>query len=98
MPGGAQGGTATTLTGEPTAQNSLAHPTAVSPTTSTLSARGSSFRYTFAANSVTVLDLTTSGGGSASGGSLSRGPARTSAAQIAQQAIRSGAASTRTVK
>jgi alpha-L-arabinofuranosidase len=96
--GGARGGTATTLTGDPAAQNSLAHPTAVSPTVSTLSPRGSSFRYTFPANSVTVLDLTTPSGAAAAGHSLSRGAATTSAARIARQAIRSGAASTRTAK
>jgi alpha-L-arabinofuranosidase len=98
LPGGARGGTATTLTGDPTAMNSLAHPTAVAPTATTLSARGSSFKYTFPANSVTVLDLTTSGGMAAAGSSLARGAKTTSAARIAQQAIRSGAASTRTAK
>jgi alpha-L-arabinofuranosidase len=98
LSGGARGGTATTLTGDPTGMNSLAHPTAVAPTVATLSARGSSFKYTFPANSVVVLDLTTSGGSSAAGGSLSRGPARTSAAQIARQSIRSGAASMGTAK
>jgi alpha-L-arabinofuranosidase len=98
LSGGARGGTATTLTGAPTAMNSLAHPNAVTPTVATLSARGSSFKYTFPANSVVVLDLTTSGGSSAAGGSLSRGRATTSAAKIARQAIRSGAASMQTVK
>jgi hypothetical protein len=98
LSGGARGGTATTLTGDPTGMNSLAHPTAVAPTVATLSARGSSFKYTFPANSVVVLDLTTSGGSSAAGGSLSRGPARTSAGQIARQSIRSGAASMGTAK
>ncbi len=98
LPGGARGGTATTLTGDPAAMNSLAHPTAIAPTTSTLSAHGSSFRYTFPANSVTVLDLTTSGGGSAAGASLARGARTTSAVKIARQAIRSGAASMRTAK
>ena len=98
LSGGARGGTATTLTGDPAAMNSLAHPTAVAPTVTTLSARGASFKYTFPANSVTVLDLSTSGGASAAGGSLATGASTTSAAQIEKQAIRSGAASTRTVK
>jgi alpha-L-arabinofuranosidase len=97
LSGGARGGSATTLTGDPTAMNSLAHPTAVAPIVTTLSARGSSFRYTFPANSVTVLDLSTSGGASSATGSLA-GPPTTSAAQIAQQAIRSGAASMTTAK
>jgi len=95
---GARGGTATTLTGAPTAMNSLAHPTAVAPTTSTLSAHGTSFKYTFPANSVTVLDLTTSGGVSVAGSSLARGARTTTAVKIARQAIRGGAASTRTVR
>jgi Alpha-L-arabinofuranosidase C-terminal domain len=98
LAGGIRGGTATTLAGDPTAMNSLAHPNAVAPTVATLSARGSSFRYTFPANSVVVIDLTTSGGSPAAGGSLSRGRATTSAAKIARQAIRSGAASMQTVK
>jgi alpha-L-arabinofuranosidase len=98
LPGGAQGGTATTLTGDPAAMNSLAHPTAVAPTVATLSAHGSSFRYTFPANSVVVLDVNTSGTSSGARGSLARRPSSTSAAQIARQAIRSGAASTRTAK
>jgi hypothetical protein len=93
---GARGGTATTLTGAPTAMNSLAHPTAVAPRVTTLSARGSSFKYTFPANSVTVLDLTTPGGVSSAGSSLARAARNTSAVQIARQSIRSGAASRRT--
>jgi hypothetical protein len=96
--GGARGGTATTLTGDPTAMNSLAHPTAVTPTVATLSAHGSSFKYTFPANSVVVLDLSTSGASSGAAGSLARRPATTSAAKIASQAIRSGAASMSTAK
>ena len=96
--GGARSGTATTLTGDPTAMNSLAHPNAIAPTVATLSAHGSSFKYTFPANSVVVLDLTTSGGSSAAGASLSRGPVTTSATRIARQAIRSGAASMSTAK
>jgi hypothetical protein len=57
--GGASGGTATTLTGNPAASNSLAHPNAVAPATTRLGRVGSAFTYAFAANSVTVLDLTT---------------------------------------
>jgi alpha-L-arabinofuranosidase len=95
---GTRGGTATTLTGAPSAMNSLAHPTAVAPTTTTLSAHGTSFRYTFPANSVTVLDLTTSGGSSTAGSTLARGAKTTSAVKIARQAIRSGAASMETAK
>jgi alpha-L-arabinofuranosidase len=98
LSGGARGGTATTLTGNLTAMNSLAHPTAVAPKVATLSARGSSFKYTFPANSVVVLDLTTSGGASVAGSALARGAKTTTATQIARQAIRSGAASRRTVK
>jgi hypothetical protein len=96
--GGARGGTATSLAGAPTAMNSLAHPTAVTPRTSTLSVHGSSFKYTFPANSVVVLDLTTSGGVAAAGSSLSRGAKTTTATQIAKRAIRSGAASLQTAK
>ncbi|MFZ1993719.1 MAG: LamG-like jellyroll fold domain-containing protein [Solirubrobacteraceae bacterium] len=57
--GGATGGTATTLTGNPGAMNSLAHPNAVAPTTRGLGSVGAAFSYRFPANSVTVLDLTT---------------------------------------
>jgi hypothetical protein len=57
--GGASGGTATTLTGNPDAMNSLAHPNAVSPATRGLGRVGASFTYRFPANSVTVLNLTT---------------------------------------
>ncbi|MGH2892773.1 MAG: alpha-L-arabinofuranosidase C-terminal domain-containing protein, partial [Solirubrobacteraceae bacterium] len=57
--GGATGGTATTLTGDPDAMNSLAHPNVVAPTTSRLGRVGSAFSYRFPANSVTVLNLTT---------------------------------------
>jgi alpha-L-arabinofuranosidase len=57
LSGGARGGTATVLAGNPRAMNSLAHPTAVAPKVTALSARGSSFKYTFPANSVVVLDL-----------------------------------------
>jgi alpha-L-arabinofuranosidase len=60
LAGGAAGGTATTLTGDPNASNSLAHPLAVRPVTRTLpSGLGTSFTYRFPANSVTVLDLAT---------------------------------------
>ena len=67
--GGATGGTATTLTGNPDAMNSLAQPNAVAPTTSRLGRVGAAFSYRFPANSVTVLDLTT---GSASATSAMR--------------------------
>jgi alpha-L-arabinofuranosidase len=66
LSGGAGGGTAMVLTGDPAAQNSLAHPRAVSPTTHGLSQLGTTFRYRFAANSVTVLDLSTATAGAAS--------------------------------
>ncbi len=56
---GASGGTATTLTGNPDAMNSLTHPNAVSPTTRRLGSAGTRFTYRFPANSVTVLNLTT---------------------------------------
>jgi alpha-L-arabinofuranosidase len=55
------GGTATVLSGDPAAQNSLAKPTAVSPTSHRLGRLGGTFRYTFAANSLTVLALNISG-------------------------------------
>ncbi len=64
--GGADGGTATVLSGDPAAQNSLANPRAVSPTTRGLPPLGTAFRYRFAANSVTVLDLTTAAASAAS--------------------------------
>ena len=51
------GGTATVLTGDPAAVNSLARPTAVSPVTRRIGPSGSSFRYAFPANSLTVLAL-----------------------------------------
>jgi alpha-L-arabinofuranosidase len=60
VPGGASGGTATVLAGNPSAMNSLATPKAVSPTVKTLGNLGPGFRYTFPANSLTVLDLHTS--------------------------------------
>jgi alpha-L-arabinofuranosidase len=54
------GGTATVLTSNPTAMNSIAHPTAVTPTSRKLGPSGPSFSYTFPANSLTVLSLATS--------------------------------------
>lgn len=50
--------TATTLTGDPTAVNSIGKPNAVMPATSVV-AVGGAFDYTFPANSVTVLQLPT---------------------------------------
>ncbi len=56
---GVSGGTATVLTGDPTAMNSLAHPTAISPVTHPVGPQGADFRYTFPASSLTVLALST---------------------------------------
>jgi alpha-L-arabinofuranosidase len=57
---GASGGTATVLAGKPSEQNSLADPERVAPQSSTLTGSlGTQFSYTFPANSLTVLDLTT---------------------------------------
>ena len=57
---GASGGTATVLTGAPSARNSLADPERISPRTSNLSGPlGTEFSYTFPADSLTVLNLTT---------------------------------------
>ena len=56
---GASGGTATTLTGNPDAMNSLSRPDNVAPATRRLGNVGTSFNYRFPANSVTVLNLTT---------------------------------------
>jgi alpha-L-arabinofuranosidase len=56
---GATGGTATTLTGNPDAMNSLSRPNRIAPATRRLGAVGTSFTYRFPANSVTVLNLTT---------------------------------------
>lgn len=96
---GATGGSAVQLTGSPTAMNSLAQPNVVAPTTNTLGKLGSSFRYTFPADSLTVLDLSTTGGARASAArSLASSTPTTSAAQIALQVIRSGDASIRTAK
>jgi len=53
------GGTATVLTGNPTAMNSVTHPTAVAPATEKLGSSGPVFRHTFPANSLTVLALST---------------------------------------
>jgi hypothetical protein len=66
LSGGAGGGTATVLAGNPAAQNSLARPRAVSPTTHGLTDLGSAFHYRFAANSLTVLDLRTTAPSAAS--------------------------------
>lgn len=59
LAGGARGGNATVLTGNPAAQNSLADPTLISPKVSGLRSRGTAFSYTFPAHSVTVLSLRT---------------------------------------
>jgi hypothetical protein len=61
---GATGGTATTLSGAPTAQNSLAHPNRVAPIRRPLpGSPGTRFAYRFPAESVTVLDLATPAAG-----------------------------------
>lgn len=58
---GASGGTATVLAGAPGDRNSLSHPEQVAPKSSRLPASlGTRFRYRFPADSLTVLDLTTS--------------------------------------
>ncbi len=57
--GGATGGTANVLTGDPAAMNSLSDPDAVAPKASGLGMRGASFSYTFPAHSMTVLSLRT---------------------------------------
>lgn len=54
------GGTSTVLTGDPAAMNSIAHPTAITPTTQKVGASGATFQHTFPASSLTVLALTTS--------------------------------------
>jgi hypothetical protein len=56
---GVSGGTGTVLTGDPTAMNSLARPTAISPATHPVGPQGADFQYTFPASSLTVLALTT---------------------------------------
>ena len=56
---GLTSGTATVLTGGPTAMNSIAHPAAVSPVTRPVGHLGPSFRCTFPASSLTVLALHT---------------------------------------
>ncbi|HEX3977536.1 MAG TPA: LamG-like jellyroll fold domain-containing protein [Solirubrobacteraceae bacterium] len=63
---GASGGTATVLTGNPDAMNSLAQPNAVAPVTRRLGSVGTSFADRFPANSVTVLNLTTGAASSTS--------------------------------
>jgi alpha-L-arabinofuranosidase len=50
-------GTATVLTGRPSATNSLTNPTQVAPITTTLGRLNTTFTYTFPPNSVTVLEL-----------------------------------------
>jgi hypothetical protein len=50
------------LSGDPTAMNSLAQPTLVAPKVKSLGSLGSAFSHTFPANSLTVFDLSTSGG------------------------------------
>jgi alpha-L-arabinofuranosidase len=50
-------GSATVLRGRRNATNSLTDPTPVTPTTSTLGRLNTTFTYTFAPNSVTVLEL-----------------------------------------
>ena len=57
--GGASSATATTLSGDPAAQNSLTDPTRVAPRTRSLGALGARFAYRFPADSVTVLALGT---------------------------------------
>lgn len=52
-------GTVTVLTGNPTAMNSITHPTAVAPATSKLGSSGPVFRHTFPPSSLTVLTLST---------------------------------------
>jgi hypothetical protein len=104
---GASGGTATVLSGDPAAQNSLAQPTRIAPKTTTLGRLGSSFRYTYPANSLTVFDLTTRGGTSrdvraavaaSAARHFVRSSQRTPVAQLDRQLIRSGDASIRTAK
>ena len=50
-------GTATVLTGEPMAANSVAHPRAIAPRERGLSGIGNTFSYAFSPDSMTVLDL-----------------------------------------
>jgi alpha-L-arabinofuranosidase len=59
LTGTVTGATATVLRGDPAAVNSLSDPEAVSPHTLHIGIRAPSFHYTFPANSVTVLGLTT---------------------------------------
>ena len=57
---GADGGTATVLSGPPTARNSFAHPNRVAPRTVSLpTTPGTGFSYRFPADSVTALNLST---------------------------------------
>jgi alpha-L-arabinofuranosidase len=55
-----RGGTATVLSGDPTAMNSIAHPAAIAPAAHPVGSSGSSFTRTFPASSLTVLALSTS--------------------------------------
>jgi len=101
---GATGGTATVLTGDPTAQNSLTRTTRIAPKATKLGKLGSRFRYTFPANSLTVLDLNTAGGTStATAASRAVRPLlsfsqQTSVAQIDRTTIAAGDASIRTAR
>jgi alpha-L-arabinofuranosidase len=54
---GARGGTATVLSGDPAAANSIDYPRTVAPKVQRLPRLGKAFAYRFAAESVTVLDL-----------------------------------------
>ncbi len=97
---GATGATATVLRGRPSAQNTLGRPTRVAPLTRPLGSIGSRFRFTFPANSLTVLDLRTPGAVTAGARRAGRpaGPNATSVAAIARRAIARGEASRRTAK
>ncbi|MBV9048719.1 MAG: hypothetical protein JOY58_10655 [Solirubrobacterales bacterium] len=57
--GGASGGTATVLRGEPSAVNSIAQPDAIAPSVHRLGKLDDAFSYTFPGNSLTVLNLRT---------------------------------------
>jgi hypothetical protein len=93
---GASGATATVLSGDPTATNSLSNPTLVAPKPRKLGSLGSSFTYGFPANSLTVLDLRTAGGTTAVRPLTSSSPRTVSAAQISRAAVRSDVGSMRT--
>ena len=96
---GASGGTATVLNGDPAAMNSLAQPTLVAPAVKSLGPLGSTFSYTFPANSLTVFDLSTSGGTTAAqpralsgtrSGSVSPMPVGIDATRRATLTVRAG--------